>query len=210
MTESLALPGSILAVDKTKLEKSRTTGEAVLAKLQARTCTTAEEAQTLTDFMNRAHVLVQDLESERETMVRPLIDSKTEIDGLYKVARSPWEQVKALCKSKVAAFHTAVRSQQEEARKRAIAAAAVGDTQAVAEAITAAPVSSKQDGASVSFEWVVAEADVLEMAKHPMGQQYLIADTKSLARVCAAAKTQEHPPVVPGVKFERRARVGVK
>lgn len=205
MNTTLALPESILAVDRTKLEKSRTTGEAVLAKLQTRVCASAEDAQTLTDFMNRAHVIVQDHDAEYEQMVRPLLDSKNELHALFKAGKTPWEQIKTCCKKLVADYHTAVRTQQDEARRLAIAAASAGDTATVSAVIAAAPQSSKQEGASVTFEWhaILEDANVLE-------REFL---EVSATKINAFAKQYQRSETIPsklGIRWERRAKVGVK
>lgn len=204
-TEQLTRSDTILAVDKTKLQYAKDAALHVLAKLQATPCVTVEDEQTRSDYGNRAHVIVQDLEAEREIHVRPLIDDKSTIDGLYKEARTPWETVKLQCKKDIAASQEARKKAQDAARQLAAEAARAGDTQACVVALSQVQENSKPQGAGVTWEWVATETDVSKMDPH-----LLLPDMAALKRICALAKNQEHPPAARGVTFERRAKVGFR
>src|SRR6185369_4846051 len=115
-TQLQLIDDSVLAVDQTKLQQSEKAGKTALEAIRVATC----DETTFADFMKRAHLIVQELEQEREFMVRPLLDGKAEIDKLYKAARTPWEQVKSTCKSKIAESQQARRQHEEEARAQAL------------------------------------------------------------------------------------------
>lgn len=199
----------VLAVDQTKLQQSESMGNTALALLRDAPCDTAEQEQAFVDYMRRAHIIIQDLEGEREIAVRPLIDDKSKIDSLYRAARGPWESIKAVCKRKIAAREQARRKLEDEARRQAVLSATTHDSAAfsVATSTLAAlrEVAPPPIAASVTWQWVVKETH-----KGRMPIEYLCPDESRLAAVCRLAKNQENPPVISGVVFERIANVGVR
>jgi hypothetical protein len=199
-TQLQLIDDSVLAVDQTKLQQSEKAGKTALEAIRVATC----DETTFADFMKRAHLIVQELEQEREFMVRPLLDGKAEIDKLYKAARTPWEQVKSTCKSKIAESQQARRQHEEEARKQALAAALQEDMEGCSEALSTITPPSPIP-ASVSWEWVVKETK-----KQDMPIAFLTPDLVALGHVCKLARNSEHSPTVAGVTFERVARVGVR
>lgn len=204
-TEQLARSDTVLAVDKTKLQHAKTAGEYVLTRLQTTPCETVQDEQARADIMNRAHVLIQDLEEEREIHVRPLIDDKTLIDGLYRESRKPWEDVKAQCKKDIAAAQQARAKAQDAARTLAAAAVQAGDTAACVAALAQVQENSQPEGAGVSWEWVAVSYDVAKMDK-----MFLLPDTKKVAGIAHANRQSITPPKLSGVVFERRAKIGVR
>jgi hypothetical protein len=196
---------SILAVDQTKLQQSETAGNTALARLRDAHCDTEEQERAFADFMNRAHTIVKDLEAEREVMVRPLLDGKSEIDKLYKAARTPWENVKALCKLKIARVQTMRRKLEDDARALALAAAQADDTDKLEAAVNALVAPTQAPGASITWEWTVKN-----IRKGEMPLEYLVPDMDAIKAVCRMHKHSERPPVIQGVTFERTANVGVR
>jgi hypothetical protein len=188
---------AILAVDKSKLSRSETSGTEALSRLQQAPCETDEQEALFADFMKRAHHIVADLEAERETAVRPLIDDKAKIDSLYKAARLPWEGIKMLCKGKIADRQQVKKRLEDELRAEAVQAALQGDC--IAPLVEQAPPP-----ASVSWEWVVKS-----FRKGEMPLEYLVPDLDALRLVCRRHKHSEKPPVIQGVVFERSAKVRV-
>lgn len=197
---------AILAVDQTKLQLSETAGTEALTRLQEAHCDNEDQERAFADFMKRAHSIVKDLEDERETMVRPLLDSKSEIDALYKAARTPWERVKAVCKLKIANAQMYRRKLEDEARALAVQAAQEGNQAAFATAVHSLGEHIAQStGASVTWEWVVKS-----FRKGEMPLEYLVPDLDAIKLVCRRHKNSERPPVIQGVLFERSAHVGVR
>lgn len=207
MGSEITVPSAaaVLAVDQNKLQLSESTGKEALAVLQEAHCDTEEQEVAFVDFMHRAHEIVKDLEGERETMVRPLLDSKSEIDKLYKAARTPWESVKAVCKLKLARAQMARRKLEDDARAAAIAAAAEGNQEKFDIAVHAIAERPPSVGASITWDWTVKS-----FRKGEIPLEYLVPDLDAIKLVCRRHKNSERPPVIQGIVFERSANVGVR
>jgi hypothetical protein len=201
---SLARAPSLLAVDHTKLQNCKLGGMQAAAKLATLPCTSPDHEQAFADFLQRTQVILQDLESERETLVRPLIDDKSMIDGLHKEARKPWEDVKATCKAKIAGAQLARKKAQDEARALAAEAARGGNTEACVVALSQVQENSKPEGAAVSWEWHAMILDTRELPR-----DWLVIDESKVKRYCKDHAKSETIPNVPGLRFERRANVRV-
>lgn len=205
MGSEITSPSAVLAVDQSKLQLSESAGNDALTRLQEAHCDTEEQELAFADFMKRAHVIVQDLESEREIMMRPLLDSKSEIDKLYKAARTPWESVKALCKLKIARVQTMRRKLEDDARALALSAALQGKQEELEAAVLSIEERPKSHGASITWDWTVKS-----FRKDVMPLEYLVPDLDAIKLVCRRHKNSEHPPVIQGIVFERAAHVGVR
>jgi hypothetical protein len=203
----LGLP-SVLAVDMTKLEESKSKGAMVLQALTQQTAGVTfpllpEHAQAFADYHARAHIIVQDSEAERETLVRPLLDDKQRIDKMYKESRTPWEGVKALCARMIAGDQNHRIAAEAEARRLASEAASRDDVVATTAALAAIPEASKPAGVTVGSEW---HAFILDTRLLP--RDWLVIDEAKVKAHCKAHAKSEIIPDVPGLRFERRAKVG--
>ena len=128
-------------------------------------------------------------------LFRPLRSSLDACVGMLKAPMGAWMQEKALA--------------ERQARAVALEAVKVGDHATMAQALTvAADVSGRPDaGAAARFAWEVER--VLNPDLVP--DEYWVLDTKQIDAVARAwSGKREDPPVVPGVKFKRVARIAGK
>ena len=195
----------IVAVDRTRLEAARTYWTDVLAAVKDLPCETPDQKQWWADQLTAAQGVLKSLDAEREELVRPLIDDKARIDGLYRAARQPAEQAKDLIKTKLAGFEERLALAQRAAQEAARLAAQAGDTEACTAALAAIPEAVQATGASTQWEWVPS---VLDAALVP--DTFKVVDESALKRYAKAYAKQDVIPAVPGVVFERKAKISAR
>lgn len=193
---------SILAVDLSKLIFKQETANQALCKLDATPCETPEQEQFFSELLGMVQREIKELEKERTELTRPLLDAKAQVDEQFKPATTAWEAVKDLVKKKLGEAQTRRLQAAQQARKEAEDAAVVGDTQGVLAAMARIPEASKPEGLAVQFEWVPTVVNQFEVPR-----EFLEISLGAVKAYCKAHAKSESIPEVPGLKFEKRAKV---
>lgn len=196
---------AIESIDHTALNEVARYWDDTLAVVKDLPCQTEEQEKWWAGCLAKVQTCLAELEAERETLVRPLITDKSRIDGLFKEAARPANDVKALIKAKLQARAEARLAAQTAARQAAQLAAQSGDSGACAEALASIPDAVVTDGSSTSWVWEVETVDTALLPR-----EYWVVDYAQLNNVATEARKSETAPVVPGVVFKRTARVAAR
>lgn len=191
----------ILPYDKTALAATRLPFEERMAELKGYVFA-QEDRPLLVQNMNWAQGVLKSLEEERENLVRPLIDDKAKIDGVYRETRSPIEAFKAFCSEQEAKLELEAQAAQHAAREIARLAAASGDAEGCLAALAAVPEADKTAGSRTTMGWDFEIVD-----KEAVPEIYKTVDEKLIKASCKAFAKSEVPPNIPGIVFKRSAKV---
>lgn len=127
------------------------------------------------------------------------------IEGWFRPAIKILDRCEAHLKSELSAYRVKLEAGEREARAKALEAAQAGEHGAMTAALqVASDASGRPPGRSAAtFEWRAASVD---MAKLP--RAYCAPDWD---KIRAEAKTAgDEPPTIPGVTFERNARISAR
>lgn len=204
MTAALALAPPNTAADAAALQKQ---AEADVPIVTAMRVTTPEDYAfadgVLTDVVTRKDALSAML--KRATA--PFNAGLKEVRGWFAPALDALETCEAHLKGQLSTFRVRQECEARAAREAAARAVEMGAApEAQLAALQgAADAAAKPDGrATVAFGWTARV-----VAPDLVPREWWCVDEKRLAAFAKAHKGDD-PPVVPGVLFERTARVGAR
>ena len=195
----------IVAIDRHKLAQDAQLVETLIEHAAVVPCEDAVQEEWWVRKLDAVHALLNELEDERELLVRPLLRDKRLVDEAFKTVTVPAERVKALIKAKLAGRQESLRLAQTAAQEAARDAAQAGDHAACAAALAAIPETATLTGAKTQWVWEATVSDNLSVPR-----EFLMVDEKALAKFAKAFAASEMIPDVPGVTFKRTARVSAK
>jgi hypothetical protein len=195
----------IVAIDRHRLAQDAALVSDLATAARLVPCDTATAEAWWVLKLDAVHALIQELEADREVLVRPLLRDKRLVDEAFKAVTGPATALKDTIKGKLAGRQEALRLAQAAAQEAARAAAEAGDLVACGAALAAIPETSTIDGAKTQWLW---EAEVVDATIVP--RQFLKVDEAALAKFAKAFAKEETIPDVPGVEFRRTARVSAK
>ncbi len=139
----------------------------------------------------------QELQAVKEGITKPMRESLSATQALFKPVESRYEEAERLLKDKIASY---LRRRQEENRAALQTAAAANDISTVVElASKAAPVP---EGISTR---TLFDAEVIDESQIP--REYLIPDFTKIRAVIRASKGSV---AIPGIRVVERTSVAVK
>ena len=149
--------------------------------------------------------IVKEAEALRERDKRPHLQAGREIDALYKDGREPIKAFADALRVRVEARALA-RLREREAIVATVAdASARGDLVTANAALASAPAERAPDSVSEGFTWEAVEIRLREVP-----DEYKILDMPKVRAEIAAAVREDRAPAVPGIRFERKARLIVR
>lgn len=197
----LAIP-----IDATEVSRMQASAEADAPAYAA--LVVADEADytfadsLLTDVVRRKDAL----DTMRKSATAPMREAIKTVDGWFKPVLTLLADAEAHVKRAMGAYRLERDAREAEARAIAADAAAEGDAATLIEALTlAADAAEKPEGrATTTFVWTVKR-----VIRELLPTEYLMPDERKIAAVARAHRGEE-PPVIPGVVFEREARIGAR
>jgi hypothetical protein len=174
-------------------------GSTALEQLRAIPCETPQQKQMFADFLTKIRDIRSTLEEERTKITKPLLESKKQVDTLFKNADRPWEDCEKLTRSKIQTFDQAVLDRRLQAEAEAREAATPSEA---LRALQSAPEKVEVEGVGGGEEW---EALVIDEAAIP--REWLTIDWSKVKIHCREHKRSSVIPSVPGFEFKRKATV---
>lgn len=170
------------------------------------TIDTAEEYAavdaTLSDLVRRKDAAV----AMRKTATGPLYKATKTIESWFAPYLGALTALEHALKEGMGTFRLAQATREREAREAAAHAADAGDDGALLDALTVATEAAQAPAgrATVGFAWQVAR-----VIDGMVPQEWWCVDR---ARIDAHARVWkgDEPPVIPGVVFERAAKIGAR
>lgn len=156
----------------------------------------------LSDFARRLDAF----KSMRAEATGPLYQSAKTIEAWFRPLLADLEAAIAHLKTQRGRFAVALELERRKAEAEAAAALAAGSETFVESLQRATDASEKTAGVrgSSGTYWAPMSYDVSAIPR-----EYLTPDTRKIEALAKAHKGAT-PPVIPGVVFERKARVGAK
>lgn len=142
----------------------------------------------------------------RTSATGPLYKATKTIEGWFAPYLGALTKMEALLKGGMGSYRLAQATKEREAREAAAQAADAGDGAALTEALTVATEAAQAPAgrASVGFEWRVHR-----VVPDLVPREWLIPDERRIAQFAKAHKGDD-APVIPGVIFERHAKIGAR
>lgn len=142
----------------------------------------------------------------RRSATGPLYKATRTIESWFAPYVETLTAIEAMLKRSLGAYRLAQAEREREAREFAAVAADAGDSGALVEALTVATEAAVPPAgrSSVGFEWRVAR-----IAPDLLPDEWWCPDEVRIAAFAKAHKGDD-APVIPGVIFERTARVGAR
>ncbi len=190
------------AYDRAALATVRGTWEAALAELGTLPCETPEQEAWWAGKLNEAQQLLNAVESDRKALVDPLNRDLKQINGDFKPATVALEEAKALISRKLSEAATERGRLAASLRDEAAARAGEGDHAGCQAALAAIAEDVKVSGVATVWSWTATIADAAAVPR-----EWCRPDEEALKAYCKAYKDSVELPAVPGVKFERIAKV---
>jgi len=170
------------------------------------TIDTAEEYEAvdavLSDVVRRKDAAT----AMRTSATGPLYKATKTIESWFAPYLGALTGLEVLLKGGMGTYRLAQAEREREAREAAAVAADADDSEALTEALTVAAEAAQAPAgrASVGFEWRVAR-----IVEDLLPREWWTPNTK---RIDAHAKAHkgDDPPVIPGVVFERVAKIGAR
>jgi hypothetical protein len=136
----------------------------------------------------------------------PIKQGLAVIDAWFAPMLAALSEVKEHLKGAMGDYVIEKKEREIAARATATEAIKAGDTETAIEAMNTALVEPKPAGskASVGFRWVVESIDPAVLPA-----EYFVPDVARLQEI-ASEHTGDDPPSIPGVTFERKARIGAR
>lgn len=162
-----------------------------------------EDIQILDETAREAKARVDYFEAEKETINRPLLDATRAVQKFFAGPISKYTAIREICRKKVADFRALELRAQRAAQLAADNLAAENKPREAMAVLRAAPerVESIKGTSEIEY-WAVASIDPTRMIL-----TWMVPNTEKLNAHCAAHRTSESIPEVPGVTFERRVRL---
>lgn len=193
----------ILPINNERLVHIRKKWNEELAFLKDLPCETPEHEAWWSNVVSVVQADLRELETERTTLMRPILDDQKRINGDFKEAAAPAEAVKKIAVAKVKAFAEATLAAQEALRLAAQTAAASGDAEGCQAALAAIPEASGAKGTRTVWVWEYAVEDFTAVP-----DAFKVVADAALKAHCKLAKGEKPPAPIAGIRFERRANVG--
>lgn len=180
--------------------------ETELAKWSGFTIDTAEEYEAVDAFLSEVVRRKDAATAMRKRGTGPLYQATKEIEGWFAPVLSTLTKLETLLKGGMGTYRLEQQKREREARELAAKAADAGDSGALVDALTVATEAAQPPAgrASVGFEWRVHR-----VADDLVPDEWWCIDRAKIEAHAKAHKGDD-PPVIPGVIFERFARVGAK
>jgi hypothetical protein len=158
----------------------------------------------LTDVVQKKDAVV----AMRKRATVPLYGAIREIESWFKPVVSALEVSERHLKGAMGSWRIAEDARERAAREAAAVAAESGDAPAMLSALTAAADagSARDEGrATVRYVWAVKR-----IVRELVLPEWLVPDLPRIERVARDAPGDGDAPVIPGVVFEKVARVGAR
>lgn len=142
----------------------------------------------------------------RQRATGPLYKATKEIESWFAPVLRALTALESKLKGGMSAYRIAQETRAREARELAAKAADAGDSGALTEALTTAIEAATPPAgrASVGFEWRIHR-----IADDLVPDEWWSVDTKRIEAHAKAHKGDD-PPIIPGVVFERFAKIGAR
>lgn len=134
----------------------------------------------------------------------PLYASARTVEGWFRPVRDALTASIAHLKKEMGRYRVDLERRQAEARELAAKAAESGDASALIEAVTIAQPVDLEANASTGFGWAVKR-----IVPDLLPDEWWTPDVERIASHAKAHKGSDEP-VIPGVVFERVAKIGAK
>lgn len=180
--------------------------EAELATWHEFTIDNAEEYEQVDAVLSDVVRRKDGATAMRKRATGPLYKATKEIESWFAPYLRALEKMESILKSSMGQYRVAQAEREREARELAAHAADAGDAGALVEALTVATEAAQAPAgrATVGFEWRVKR-----IAEDLLPREWWTPDTERIAAFAKAHKGDD-APVIPGVVFERAARVGAR
>jgi hypothetical protein len=157
----------------------------------------------LTDVVRKKDAVI----AMRKQATTPLYQVLRTVEGWFRPVVQALETSETTLKQAMGAYRVEQANAERLARAAAADAAEAGDAERLLLALTtasaiSAPIESR---ASVTIKWVVAAVDV-----DALPREFLCPDMGKINAAAFAALGEDNPPVIPGVVFEKTARIGAR
>lgn len=176
--------------------------EKALTAVKVKDAASYQQADAMLSEAAREHA---ELVALRKEATGPAYKSIRTIEGWFRPALQSLDRCIAHLKGELGAYRVQLEAAERDERAKALEAAQSGEHGSMTAALQAASVAGVRPPgrSSATFEWRVATADPAKMPR-----EYLAVDWSKLKIV--AKNAGDEPPSIPGVTFERHARIGAK
>lgn len=191
------------AADVARLQRDAETDAPLIRTVTVETAEDYAAAdELLSEIVRRKDALV----AMRKTATGPLYETIKTVEGWFRPVVQLLEGSEKHLKGELGRFRLRAAEEERKAREAAAAAAKAGEAEALlASLTTAAQAAAAPAGrATVGTYWAVESVDAAALPR-----EYLVPDMPALTAMAKAHKG-DTPPVVPGVKFVRAAKVGAR
>jgi hypothetical protein len=201
---SQAVALALRPIDELALKAKQDEAARGLAVLRDMPCESADHEQAFADFLTACRAQIDALETDRKNHTNPLHTEKTRIDKLYKPVRDKWQEVEQLIRNKLQGAAQKRLDAEQAAKRLAAEAASVGDVARVQTALANIPAVVGVSGISHGSEWAYRVTNVNEL---PEAWRKTVINDEVAEAYCKTYQHHDFMPEVPGVVFERRAKV---
>lgn len=204
---TITLPESATAADVAALQRIAESNAPIIASVKV---TSAEEYAfadaLLTETVTRKDAAI----GMRKAATVPLYHAVRTIEGWFRPVVAALEGSERHLKRAMGAWRIEVADAERAAREVAATAAEAGDASAMLEAISVATAIAATPAdagarATVRYVWTVARITAALVPR-----EWLTPDVARLSAIARETPGDAPAPVVPGVEFERVARVGAR
>lgn len=180
--------------------------EAELATWHEFTIDNAEEYEQVDAVLSDVVRRKDGAAAMRKRATGPLYKATKEIESWFAPYLRALEKMESILKSSMGQYRVEQERMAREARELAAKAADAGDSDALVEALTVATEAAQAPAgrATVGFEWRVKR-----IAEDLLPDEWWCPDQTRIIAFGLSHKGDD-APVIPGVVFERTARVGAR
>lgn len=141
----------------------------------------------------------------RTSATGPMYQAIKVVESWFRPVLSALEGAETHLKGAMGAYREAEDAARREASATAAVAATSGDSAALVEALTISGAAPAAARASTTYAW-----RVLRIAEDMVPDEYWTIDLVKLGAIAKSAGGGDEPPIVPGVVFERVAKIGAR
>lgn len=163
---------------------------------------TQEDLELVSAWIKEAKGRGKLLKDRLEEITKPLNESLKSIRALFKPPIDACDKIEAELKAKVAAHIASQAERNQAAMEIASEAVEAGDTELAEQALATVTEIGNVDGISHRTSWAF---EIEDESKLP--REWLVPDLKAIGAHARAAKGDEAPAPIPGVKFSPKVTV---
>lgn len=194
---------AIDAIDMSRLTSVEDDWAHLYERTEALPCETQEQRLWWAGVLLQAHERFQELEAERDCLVRPQNESVKRTNAAFKKPMESLAEFKRLAQEKLGVSLLTFESKAATLRQLAADTAKQGDHDASQAALAAIPEPERLPGVRESIEW---EAEVVDIDALPPAFVNKSLNAKAMRDLTSAFKDRPEAPVLSGVVFRRVGR----